>query len=258
GNHRQAVRREHGQQRVHRIRADPGVSLGEDVDPQGQKCAGLGKRERLAHARRVAEDEVALQKAQILPGDAHLRQVAEAGVDAVDRGLARGEPVDQGPRLAQPIPGSGGQGHLGTARCDALQLLEGEGISIEKDAGPRHLEDSLRYGLLFIAPAGPGPASIEEVKWGESCGWSYGARQAAAGRQSYWPRWPTSACSRWSSLRAREGPFSPRPGRRRGPRPTRCGDEPPAWGSRTPWRTRRGRTRTIRHGRSCSSGGPFP
>ena len=45
---------------------------------------------RLADAGRVREHEVALQRRELVGGDAHVRELAEAGVDAVDR-LALGD-----------------------------------------------------------------------------------------------------------------------------------------------------------------------
>jgi len=107
------------------------MALGEYVHAEGQERPGLGEREGLAHTRRVAEDQVALQEAEVLLGNADLRQISEAGVDAVGRRIAGGDAIDQGARGDEPLPGGGGESHLGATRGDALQLLEGEGISIE-------------------------------------------------------------------------------------------------------------------------------
>lgn len=58
-----------------------------------------GKRHRLTYPGGVGKHEVALQRFQIRFGDPHRRELAEAGVDAVDR-VALGDD-----RLDRPGPG---------------------------------------------------------------------------------------------------------------------------------------------------------
>ena len=76
--------------------ADPAVAAAEaDQLEQDHHADGVA-RERVAEAAAVAEDQVALELAKLVGGDAGLGEQAEAGVDAVD-GLAAGDDaVDRG------------------------------------------------------------------------------------------------------------------------------------------------------------------
>ena len=53
------------------------------------------RRHRLADAGGVRQHDVALQRREVVAGDAHARELAEAGVDAVDRLAPRDDGVDR-------------------------------------------------------------------------------------------------------------------------------------------------------------------
>ncbi len=78
-------------------------------------------RERRADARRVRAHEIELQRRELVVGDARLRELAEAGVDAVER-LAGGEARAHGRerRLDGPAPAvRRARWHRCRARCGA-------------------------------------------------------------------------------------------------------------------------------------------
>ena len=83
------------QQHLREIGPNAGATGREGVRAEEQHRADDIDRERVAHAGGVASDEVALQRAQLADRDADGREIAEAGVDAVDRRFARGELRDE-------------------------------------------------------------------------------------------------------------------------------------------------------------------
>ena len=78
------------------------------VRPQQHHRPHAVEGERIAYARGVTADQVALQLADALGGDAHVRQLAEPGGDPVDRGAAGERGLDNlpaPPDLAQRARG---------------------------------------------------------------------------------------------------------------------------------------------------------
>ena len=86
---RMDARVERVDQPVERRAPDAGVALREHVRPQRHHRPHRARRQRLADAGRVAAQQVPLQRPQRVPRNLHLGQRAEAGVDAVDRRVAR-------------------------------------------------------------------------------------------------------------------------------------------------------------------------
>ncbi len=82
-----AQRGPHARQAARQRRAEQDHHRAHDVD-----------RQRLADARRVREDQVALDLAQLVVVDALLRQRAKAGVDAVEHLAARHRLLERGAR----------------------------------------------------------------------------------------------------------------------------------------------------------------
>jgi hypothetical protein len=89
-------------------------------------------RQGLAHAGGVAADQVELELLELVRGDDHGGELAEARVDAVDRAALGHDSVHHGPVL-----GHQGEGALvqddALASGDARQQGGGEGLSIEAD-----------------------------------------------------------------------------------------------------------------------------
>jgi hypothetical protein len=73
----------------------------------GQHQAQHGGCKRLAHAHAVRADQVELQLLQLVLGDARAGQLAEAGVDAVDGGVAGGGLLHHGGAALHVVPGLG-------------------------------------------------------------------------------------------------------------------------------------------------------
>ena len=91
-------------QQLHQRRTAAAEALGQHIGPQQQHGPRLALAERLAHPAGVAAHQVGLQLRQASRGNPHIRQLAEAGVDPVDR-----------------LPRSQYLFYQGAAPCHALQ-----------------------------------------------------------------------------------------------------------------------------------------
>ncbi len=89
-NDRRHAAIEHRRDAVDRLRPHAGGALGEAAELQRHHQPRDGDGRRLAHACRVRQHDVALKLREIGLIDPHAGELAEAGVDSVDR-LAAGE-----------------------------------------------------------------------------------------------------------------------------------------------------------------------
>src|SRR3954447_14641639 len=81
----------------------------EDVGADEHHGANDVAGERVAHARAVRADDVALELIEVFAGDADIREQADAGVDGVDGIVSGGEGVDEGARDLHAGDGVGGE-----------------------------------------------------------------------------------------------------------------------------------------------------
>ena len=84
GDEREDVRGEHREKRLDRRDADSGVPARERVGSQRHHRAHGGAAERLADARGVAPDEVALERLDLPGRDRDVGELSEARRDAID------------------------------------------------------------------------------------------------------------------------------------------------------------------------------
>ena len=71
-------------QQLHQLRTAAAEALGQHIGAQQQHGARLGLGERLTHPAGVAAHQIPLQLRQALRRNAHIRQLAKAGVDPVN------------------------------------------------------------------------------------------------------------------------------------------------------------------------------
>src|SRR2546426_474241 len=88
---------------------------------------------RLAHPRRVAADEVELQRADTVRGDAHVRQLPKARVHPVDRVPTRDRFLHRAARRLDPLPRRGRDRHRGPVAGDRHHVRDREGATVELD-----------------------------------------------------------------------------------------------------------------------------
>ncbi len=74
---------EQGDQRVERPRPDAGKALGEHVRAKRHQRAHDRRRQRIAHARGMAPQQIQLQRGELVRRNGHVGERAEPGVDAV-------------------------------------------------------------------------------------------------------------------------------------------------------------------------------
>jgi hypothetical protein len=98
-----------------------------------------------AGADTVRQHQVALQLGQLVVRDAALRQLAKAGVDAVDHGVGVDDVLHRGLRGAHAGPGRFGHGQAHFAAVDAAQVGQGD---------LTRLQGQQRAGSLVVVLAG--------------------------------------------------------------------------------------------------------
>lgn len=79
------------EQRVDEAGPHAGITPGEARDFQREDQPHYAIVEQRAGARGVGQDDVALQVRQLVAWDARRRELADAGIDAVDRRIAAGD-----------------------------------------------------------------------------------------------------------------------------------------------------------------------
>ncbi len=102
---------EHLAERVDDDGPHAGVALGERVGPQQHHGARFRDGQRLAHADRVRAHQVDLQFANLVAGDAHVAQFADAGGDGIGDLVAGDDLVDDGARPVDRLARVGSEKH---------------------------------------------------------------------------------------------------------------------------------------------------
>jgi hypothetical protein len=102
------------------------------------------RRQRRADADAMRADQVALQGGQFVLADALGRELAEAGVDAVDRVVAGRGGLHDGGAATDRRPGVGVQRERHAAGADAAQLLQRELAGDEFKGGRHGISDRSR------------------------------------------------------------------------------------------------------------------
>ena len=72
-------------QQLNQSRTAAAEALGQHIGAQQQHRTRLGLAQWLAHPSGVAAHQIGLQLRQLVARNPHLRQLAEAGVDPIDR-----------------------------------------------------------------------------------------------------------------------------------------------------------------------------
>ena len=90
------------------------------IDAGGHEGPGLLPGQGLAHAGGVAAQQIELELGQLVRGDHHRGELAEAGVDAVDRAAFVQDVLDHLAVFHYPVQGGRIQGDMG-ATGDARQ-----------------------------------------------------------------------------------------------------------------------------------------
>ena len=135
GDHGEDVMGDHRGQQIQGCRGDAGMTTAQRLDLQEQDQPHDLRCEGRAGAGGMRADQIDLKSLQIGVGNARLGELAEAGVDAIDR-LAGGEElIDQGMAL-----GNGGDGCGSDVEGDRpgegmADIVQGEIVGVDDDRG---------------------------------------------------------------------------------------------------------------------------
>ncbi len=141
-----------GFQQANRGRRHTRGALGQAPQLQRHHKAGDGDGRRRADAGRVGQDDVALKGGQIGVADAHAGQLAEAGVDPIDR-LALGQDArHRGGALGDDRRRSGVQAHTGAA-VDGAPVGQGHLAGAKDDLGQSEYSDWPFGAGVVIVPS---------------------------------------------------------------------------------------------------------
>src|SRR5579883_3461472 len=123
-----------GEQFAERIDHDgthAGVSLGERVGAQQYHGPGFGDTEWLAHADCVRADEVDLQFADLVAGDADIAEFADTGGDGIGNLVIVDEVVDHGAGSVDAFAGVGGEQDRPAFQCYLADGFKREIVSAD-------------------------------------------------------------------------------------------------------------------------------
>jgi hypothetical protein len=95
---------EQGNQCVHQLRTDAAGRTEKHVRPEQHDGADGRRREWGPHARSVTANQIGLELVQLVGRDAHIGELAETGVDPIDRVTRSDGPVYQCPALEERTP----------------------------------------------------------------------------------------------------------------------------------------------------------
>ncbi len=136
---------EHLEQHLRETGAHAGAAGRERIGAQQEDRADDVDGQRIADARRMAPDEIALQRAELGDRDADRREIAEAGVHAVDGRLARGELGDELRGVRHPTFGDAIEGHRHPTPRDREDVGDAQVRSGEPQRGHPGYRVSLRF-----------------------------------------------------------------------------------------------------------------
>jgi hypothetical protein len=91
-------------------------------------------RQRLAHPAGVAAHQVGLQLRQLVRRNPHLRELAEAGVDSVNRLPGRQNLFNQRPAFSDASQGGGRNGHWTAGERHSFNFGQRQWLSIKNQA----------------------------------------------------------------------------------------------------------------------------
>ena len=114
-----------------RLDANARESLRQHVGAQQHRCPHDRHGQRVANARGMAPEEIELQGVELVGRDAHVREVPEAGVDAVGRLVAMREVVDDCSRRSHALPRGLAQGNRVVVERDRNQSIECQRLTVK-------------------------------------------------------------------------------------------------------------------------------
>ena len=128
---------QHQRQSLGEDGADAAVSKCQRIGAQGHDDSRFGFGERRAESAGVAAHQVELEAGEFVTGDADFAELAETGIDAVDRDVMFGDVSDDCARGIHLRDRGGSDLHLGGGVGDGGDFPQGEGLSTEQHHSAR-------------------------------------------------------------------------------------------------------------------------
>ena len=120
-------------QRVQGLEADSREALCQHVGPQRHRRPHGAHRQRIAHAGRVAAQQIDLQRVERVGRNLHLGERSESGIDSVDRLVGQCLAIDDGAGGADACRRFGCERDGFGAIGDGQELIERERRTVEQD-----------------------------------------------------------------------------------------------------------------------------
>ena len=128
---RQDVGPEHGKESLDRGHPDPGVAARERIRTQRHHRPHGAVLERSSDSRRVAADQVALERLDLIGRDGNVGESPEPGGHPVDPGATAHGPIDDATGCRHRAPRRGREGEAGAAVRRGLEIGERQAVSGE-------------------------------------------------------------------------------------------------------------------------------
>ena len=126
---------EHGHEALGQQRPHSAGGHHQAIGPQKHQGSNHVLGKRIAHARRMTQDQIALEDTEPVGIDFHRGELAESGIDSVDSIIGSRRRFHHFARLRHPaqcLPRDGDRRELPR---DSDDVLYGEGVSVEDDFG---------------------------------------------------------------------------------------------------------------------------
>jgi uncharacterized RmlC-like cupin family protein len=122
---------EHFAEDVDYLGADSGVAFRKRVSAKQHHGPGLGYGKRFAHANRVGSNQVDLELANLVGGNAHVGELAHAGGNGIGNLVIGDQGVYDGAGLVHGRAGSRIEQHRSAGDCDLLYFFQCEVVSVD-------------------------------------------------------------------------------------------------------------------------------
>ncbi len=124
---------EHVNQSLGNYRPHPGIALGENIGSQADQSACFGFVERIADTTGMGANNVELELTKVIRRDSHIGQLADAGIDSVNRIVLLEDRFDDPARLRHLLERFIAQSNLFAIPCDGRHRFERQRLTIKSD-----------------------------------------------------------------------------------------------------------------------------
>jgi hypothetical protein len=201
GDDRDDAAVEHVQRELEGARADARVALREDVAAQQQQRAGLGMGSGVPTPAAWERRRLRWRVRRSFRSMRTSASVAEAGVDAVGRGLAGGDPIHERARPLHSRQGLRRELDVDSAARHVADLLQAQRLAVQEQSTVRHGRRKVPRGALSTSKVrthsrGDGVSrQVRGTPAARRAAWRSGRRWHCGSRNTGARRWRTRSAS---------------------------------------------------------------